>query len=122
RLVVTTGVRHERSTLEVDDFTTLYTAGSVFVQGGSPDFSRTLYNIGGTYQLTDAWRVFTNYAEAFSMPDVGRVLRGINTPNLSVEGFLNLTPILTENTEFGIEYNTERLSAQFSYYTSDSDF
>lgn len=122
KLVVTSGVRHEKSVLKVDDFTTLASSGSRFVKGGEPDFSETLYNIGGTYQLTDQWRLFANYAEAFSMPDVGRVLRGINVPNQSVESFLDLTPILTENTEFGVEFGNETLNAQLSYYTSESDF
>lgn len=122
RLTVTGGVRHEKSTLEVDDFTTLYSYGSQFVQGGEPDFSETLYNIGGTYRFTDAWRVFGNYSEAYSMPDVGRVLRGIDEPGQNVETFLDLTPILTENSELGIEFDNGTLSAQLSYYVSDSDF
>lgn len=122
RLVVTAGLRHEVSKLEVDSFTTLASYGSQFVAGGEPDFSETLYNVGGTYQLTDAWRVFANYAEAFSMPDVGRVLRGINVPGQSVESFLDLEPILTENAEFGVEYGNERLQVQLTYYVSDSDF
>lgn len=122
KLIVTTGVRHEESTLKVGDFTTLASAGSQSVTGGEPDFSETLYNIGATYQLSDQWRLFANYAEAFSMPDVGRVLRGINVPNQSVESFLDLTPILTENSEFGIEFETGTLNAQLSYYTSESDF
>lgn len=121
-LTVTGGVRHEKSKLEVDDFTTLASANSSFVQGGEPDFSETLYNIGATYQITDTWRVYANYAEAFSMPDVGRVLRGIDEPGLSVETFLNLKPILTENTEFGVEYNNQIVNVQITYYTSDSDF
>jgi iron complex outermembrane receptor protein len=122
KLTLTTGVRHEKSTLDVDDFTTLASYGSRFVEGGSPDFSETLYNYGGTYQITSAWRVFANYAEAFSMPDVGRVLRGINRPDQSVESFLDLKPVLTESTEFGVEYKTGDLTAELSYYTSDSDF
>ena len=121
-VVLTAGVRHEESVLKVDDFTTLASSGSRFVEGGEPDFAETLYNIGGTYQLTDAWRVFANYAEAFSMPDVGRVLRGINIPNQSVENFLDLTPILTENAELGIEFGSDNLNAQLSYYRSESDF
>lgn len=56
------------------------------------------------------------------MPDVGRVLRGINVPGQSVESFLDLTPILTENFEFGVEYSGEFFSSQLSWYTSDSDF
>ena len=122
RLTLTTGVRYEKSRLEVDDFTTLASYGSQFVRGGEPEFSETLFNFGGTFQATEQWRVFANYAEAFSMPDVGRVLRGINVPGQSVESFLDLKPILTENTEVGLEYSGERLSAQLSYYQSDSDF
>jgi iron complex outermembrane recepter protein len=122
KLTLTTGVRYEKSKLNVDDFTTLASYGSQFVTGGSPEFSETLYNYGGTYQITSAWRLFANYAEAFSMPDVGRVLRGINKPNLSVDSFLDVQPILTESTEFGIEFKTGDLSAQLSYYTSESEF
>lgn len=121
-LVITTGVRYEKSKLEVDDFTTLASYGSQFVEGGKPEFSETLFNLGSTYQLTNEWRVFGNYAEAFSMPDVGRVLRGINQPNQSVDSFLDLTPILTESNEFGIEYSSADVKAQLSYYTSESDF
>lgn len=122
RVTLTAGVRHENSELQVDDFTTLYSYGSQFVSGGNPDFSETLYNAGGTYQFTDTWRMFANYAEAFSMPDVGRVLRGINQPGQDVASFLDLTPILTENTEIGLEFDNGTINAQLSYYTSNSDF
>lgn len=121
-LTVTGGARYENSKLKVDDFTTLASYGSQFVEGGNPEFSKTLYNLGATYSFADNWRVFGNYSEAFSMPDVGRVLRGINTPDQSVESFLDLTPILTENTELGIEFNSSRLHAELSYFDSDSDF
>jgi iron complex outermembrane recepter protein len=120
-LTITGGVRHEKSKLKVDDFTTLASSGSRFVRGGEPEFSETLYNIGATYKLTQAWRVFANYAEAFSMPDVGRVLRAINIPNQSVETFLDLEPILTENAELGFELNQEKIQAQVAYYRSDSN-
>lgn len=121
RLIVTSGVRHEESKLKVDDFTTLASAGSRFVEGGEPDFSETLYNIGATYRLTPDWRMFANYAEAFSMPDVGRVLRAINIPDQSVESFLDLEPILTRNTELGVEYSSALLNAQLAWFRSDSD-
>jgi iron complex outermembrane recepter protein len=121
KLVVTAGIRYEKSKLKVDDFTTLASSGSRFVSGGSPEFDETLHNIGATYKVTDSWRVFANYAEAFSMPDVGRVLRAINIPNQSVESFLDLEPILTENTELGLEYNGALLEAQIAYFLSDSD-
>ena len=121
-LNVVGGIRYEKSELKVDDFTTLASYGSQFVSGGNPEFSQTLPNLGATYAFNDNWRVFANYSEAFSMPDVGRVLRGINVPGQSVETFLDLEPILTENTEVGIAFNMDRFSAEASYYTSDSDF
>lgn len=121
RLTLTAGIRHERAKLEVDDFTTIASSGSRFVRGGEPDFTETLHNVGATYQLTGAWRVFGNYAEAFSMPDIGRVLRAINIPNQSVESFLDLEPVLTENMELGLEYKNQILDAQLAYFRSDSD-
>ena len=121
-LVVTTGYRHEQADLAVDDFTTLYAYnGGQFVSGGAPEFSENLFNIGATYQVRENWRVFANVSESFSMPDVGRVLRGIDIPGQDVATFLNLEPIVTENLEFGIEYTGDTLSGQFSFYASDSD-
>lgn len=122
-MTLTLGVRHEVSELQVDDFTTLASYnGGQFVAGGEPDFSETLVNVGGTYNLTDNWRAFGNYSESFSMPDVGRVLRGINQPNLTVESFLDLKPIFTENAEMGLEFDAQQFNAQISYYVSESDF
>jgi len=120
-LTVTGGVRHEESTLEVGDFTTLASSGSRFVRGGKPEFSETLYNLGATYKLTQTWRTFANYAEAFSMPDVGRVLRAINIPNQSVESFLDLEPVLTENVELGLEYTGQAIGAELAWFRSSSD-
>lgn len=122
-MTVTLGLRHEESKLEVDDFTTLasYNGGQL-VGGGEPDFSETLFNIGTTYNLSNNWRIYGNYSESFSMPDVGRVLRGINQANLTVESFLDLNPILTENSELGLEFDADNFNAQLSYYVSESDF
>ncbi len=123
KLTLTAGARREDSALEVDDFTTLYSYnGGQLVRGGSPEFSDTLANGGATYQITDQWRVFANMSEGFSMPDVGRVLRGINVADQDVETFLNLEPIVTDNAELGFEFDNNVLSAQLSYFASDSDF
>lgn len=121
-LTVTAGVRREDAKLKVDDFTTLYSYGAHLVEGGKPDFADTLYNAGATYKVTDAWRIYGNYSEGFSMPDVGRVLRGIDVPDQDVETFLGLQPIITENFEFGVEYAASAVSAKLSYFSSDSDF
>lgn len=121
-LALVGGVRHEESKLTVDDFTTLASYnGGQFVEGGDPDFNETLMNVGFTYQLSKSMRMFSNYSEGFSMPDVGRVLRGINVPNQSVETFLNLEPIVTENVELGVEFRANNINGEVSVYRSDSD-
>lgn len=123
RLTVVAGLRHERARLEVSDFTTLASYnGGQFVAGGEPGFSETLLNLGATFRATERLRVFASAAEGFSMPDVGRVLRGIDVPNQDVESFLDLTPIVTENMEAGVVHRTSATSLQLSYYRSDSDF
>lgn len=121
-LVISAGLRFEDAELNVGDFTTLASYnGGQFVAGGNPDFSETLLNIGATYELTEQWRLFGSYSEGFAMPDVGRVLRGINQPGQTVSSFLNLEPIVTENSELGVEYQNANLRAQLSIYESDSD-
>lgn len=54
------------------------------------------------------------------MPDVGRVLLGINVPGVAVEGLFDLEPIKAGNIEFGANYNNETISAQISVYQSSS--
>ncbi|MGG6298305.1 TonB-dependent receptor domain-containing protein [Leptolyngbya sp. AN02str] len=66
------GVRHERVGLSVDDFTTL--AGNA-VEGGNLDYDATLFNAGGVVDLNDDISVFANFAQGFSLADVGLVLR-----------------------------------------------
>lgn len=115
------GVRYEYGKLIVDDFTTLASYGSQDVAGGDPSFNELLTNFGVVYEFTDQWRGFVSVSEGFSMPDVGRVLRGINEPNLSVDSFLNLQPVLTDNNEVGVEYYGQEFSFAASYFESDSD-
>jgi iron complex outermembrane receptor protein len=120
-LLVTGGIRYEMAELQVDDFTTLESYNSTFVAGGKPSFEESLYNLGATYRVTDAWSVFGSYTQGFGMADVGRVLRGINTPGEDVDTFLNLDPIVTDNWEIGTRYDNGTVRASFSAYLSTSD-
>lgn len=115
------GARYEYGKLKVDDFTTLASYGSTFVEGGEPSFNELLGNVGVVYQVTKDLRFYASYSEGFSMADVGRVLRGINQPGLSVESFLNLEPVISDNREVGLEYNNDLISFKASYFESDSD-
>ncbi|NQD94566.1 TonB-dependent receptor [Pseudomonas sp. CrR25] len=122
RLTLHGGVRHEFAELEVDSFRTIASAGGgVSVEGGNPDFEETLYNAGLVFQASDWAQVFANYSEGFGMPDVGRVLRGISQPGQSVDSFLDLQPIVTDNREIGLRLNHGAFDAEISYFESDSD-
>lgn len=115
------GLRYEYGKLNVDNFTTLAAYGSQDVTGGSPSFNELLYNVGAVYSISDSWRMYASYSEGFSMPDVGRVLRGINTPGLRVADFLDLQPVLADNREVGVDYLGELFTFSISYFESDSD-
>ncbi|WP_330110572.1 TonB-dependent receptor [Methylophaga thalassica] len=120
-VVLHAGVRYEHSELDVDDFTTVYGKGAVDVKGGNPDFSETLFN-GGVVISPLSWlSVFANYSEGFGMPDVGRVLREVSVAGTSVDGLLDLEPIITTNREVGIRLNWDSIDFEVSYYESDSD-
>lgn len=124
QLTLHAGVRHEFADLDVDSFRTIASTkpvGSVDVEGGNPTFEETLYNAGLVWQMNDWAQLFANYSEGFGMPDVGRVLRGIGTPGTSVDNFLDLQPVVTENREIGLRLNHEPFDAEISYYESDAD-
>jgi len=121
-LTLSAGVRYEYAKLDIDSYQTVAARNSVDVEGGSPSFDETLYNVGAVWSPIRDWSLFANYSEGFSIPDVGRALRGIEEPGQSVDDFENLSPIVTDNIETGVRFEGERLAAELSYYESSSDF
>lgn len=120
-LTLHAGVRQEFAQLNVDTYRTIASKGNTLVEGGDPNFDETLFNIGAVFQATQRIQFFANYSEAFSMPDVGRVLRGIDTPGLSVDTALDLQPIITDNREIGTRINWHPVTFELSYFESESD-
>ncbi|KAA3649408.1 MAG: TonB-dependent receptor [Proteobacteria bacterium] len=121
RLKLQAGVRREYAELKVDSFRTVASANGVLVEGGEPSFQETLFNAGIVVQATDWAQVFANYSEGFGMPDVGRVLRGINQSGQRVDDFLDLQPIVTDNRELGVRLAHGPLEFEASYFESDAD-
>ena len=115
------GLRFESVTLSVDDFQTLWTYGPQQVAGGSPGFEELLGNLGATYQLTPGLLVYGSWAQGFNMADVGRVLRGINTPGQDVDTFLDIAPVVTDNFEAGLEYTRGGFDASAAVFRSTTD-
>lgn len=122
RILISGGIRHEAVTLDVGDYSTIFSSGSTFVAGGVPTFSDTLPNIGATVEIIDGLTAFGAYSEGFTMPDVGRVLRAVNTPGQSVGSLLSVEPIVADNLEFGAEFARGPFRIEGSYFESSSDF
>lgn len=114
------GVRFENVELKVDDFTTLASYGSRKVAGGNPDFKATLVNGGVVVEPARGLRVYASYAEGYTVPDVGRILRSINVNNVDVDTFLNIEPIVSNNREIGAELKRGPFDASLSYFWSAS--
>ncbi|VEG12616.1 TonB-dependent receptor [Moraxella cuniculi] len=131
RLNISAGVRYENGELTVDDFQTLagYTRAARFgnrrwtttqVAGGKLKFDELLPSAGVVYDVNNNTQLFANYAKGLGMPDVGNALRGITDVGRSVAN-TNLEPIVTDNTELGVRFYGEKLSADASVYQSKSD-
>jgi iron complex outermembrane receptor protein len=124
-LTLSGGVRWELAQLDVPGFTTL--AGNrsdlepVRVEGGSPGFDEPLFNVGAVITPVPGLRLYGTLAQAFTMPDVGRVLRGVSEPGTAVEDFLDLQPIETDNVEVGISWGTGVSAASLTWFSSESE-
>ncbi|MQA92005.1 MAG: TonB-dependent receptor plug domain-containing protein [Gemmatimonas sp.] len=125
-LSVSGGLRWELAELDVSDFTTL--AGNrpdhqtVPVAGGSPGFDEPLLNLGGVITPLEGLRFYGTFSQAFTMPDVGRVLRGVSSEGTRVDDFLALQPIATDNLEIGGTFGTATALLGVTYFESESDF
>ena len=115
------GARYEDVRLSVGDFTTLASYGSREVAGGSPSFSKLLWNGGLIVEPVHGLRGYASYNEGYTIADVGRILRGITEDGVDVDNFLALEPVVSNNRELGIEWRRGAVTASASYWWSDSD-
>lgn len=120
-LLFTGGLRHERARLEVDDYLTIPRNGSHVVAGGAPEYTRTLPNFGVVWEASDALKLYASYAEGYTVADIGRVLRGIKVPDQDVDTLVDLTPVVADNREIGLDWDDGRWLAHLAAYWSDSD-
>lgn len=118
RWIVNGGVRYENADVSVDDFTTLANP-NVIIPGGDLDFDATLFNIGTVHFLTDEVSVFANFAQGFSLADIGLVLRNA-PPGFSVES-LSPEPQKVNNYEIGVRGQWESVQTSVSAFFNESD-
>lgn len=116
------GIRYENVRLTVPDFTTLAFYGSRSITGGKPSFRRLLKNGGIVIQPFQGLRAYAAYAEGYTIADVGRILRAITQPNVRIDDFLDLRPVVSDNRELGLEWKRGRIEAGATYFWSSSKF
>mgnify|MGYP001793710441 CR=1 FL=1 len=121
RVLLSAGVRHEDAKLEVDDYQTIAFYGSQEVSGGEPDFAETLYNVGGSIELTEGVKAYAAYTEGFTMPDLGRVLRAVSEEGQDVDNLFEIQPVIIDNVEVGLSFAFGGFTANISHFWSESD-
>ena len=121
RVLVSGGARVEFAELRVDDYTTLPSSGSTFVGGGSPSFTEVLPNIGVVVPVGSGLSVYSSFSEGFTMPDVGRVLRAVNTAGLRVDTLVDIEPVVAGNLEIGADYTWRGARFHAAWYRSVSE-
>lgn len=121
KLNLSAGIRFEDAQIKTDDYETLYFYGARKVSGGKPSFSQSLYNYGATFEIINGMTAYASFAQGFTMPDVGRVLRAVTAINQDVDNFLDVSPVVSDNSEIGIDLNKGPVKASIAYFTSNSD-
>jgi iron complex outermembrane receptor protein len=115
------GARRESASLKVDSYQTLAFYKNTAVQGGERSFSQWVKSLGAVWRLGGGWSTFVSYNEGFGVPDVGLVLRAVNTANQSVDKLISLEPVVTDNREIGLAWRGRLGSFSASAYDSRSD-
>jgi iron complex outermembrane receptor protein len=115
------GIRSENVRIKIPDYTTLAFYGRRAVSGGAPKFTDTLLNGGIVFEPIDGIRAYASYAEGYTVPDVGRITRAISLPNIDIDTFLDISPIISNNKEIGVEVKKGPLDASATYFWSTSN-
>jgi iron complex outermembrane receptor protein len=133
------GLRWENVKIKIDDFHTLAsttfvacsatvttncglgTYGGVDVAGGKPKFDDLLINGGVIIEPWAGIRAYASYAEGFTVPDIGRITRAVNRTGVDIDSFLDISPIISNNREVGVELKRGPLDASATYFWSSSD-
>lgn len=95
--------------------------GGVAVAGGSPKFDDVLFNGGVIFEPAPGIRAYASYAEGFTVPDIGRITRAVNRTGIDMDSYVDISPIVSNNREIGVEVKRGPLDASATYFWSSSD-
>ncbi|KEY97836.1 TonB-dependent receptor [Sphingobium indicum] len=115
------GIRYEDVRIHIDDYHTLASyRGGFDVAGGTPTFHDTLFNGGAILEPWDGIRAYASYAEGYTVPDVGRIARAIDRAGVDIDNYVNISPIVSNNREIGVEVKRGPVDASAAYFWSTS--
>jgi iron complex outermembrane receptor protein len=121
KLQLSGGLRYVNIGVSLDDYTTAENPRRD-IQGGDRSFDSTVFNAGIVYKFTPEISVFGNFAQGFSVPDLGRVFRRPPSGVVNILDSLQLTePQKVDNYEIGIRGQWDKLQASISGFYNYSD-
>ncbi len=136
------GLRWENVKIKIDDYRTLASTtlvpcpappatqpvpcglasyGGIDVAGGKPKFQDLLINGGVIVEPWAGIRAYASHAEGFTVPDIGRITRGVNRTGVDIDTFLDISPVVSNNREIGFEVKRGPIDASAAYFWSSSD-
>jgi iron complex outermembrane receptor protein len=80
-----------------------------------------LVNGGVIVEPVPGIRAYASYAEGYTVPDIGRITRAVNRPNVDIDDFLDIAPIVSNNREIGVEVKNGPFDGSVTYFWSSSD-
>src|SRR3546814_13854305 len=84
-----------------------------------PSFKKLLKNAGIVFEPRDGLSLFGSYAQGFTMPDAGLILRAVRSPGQTVDQLVDLQPVIADNIETGVAYRREGFDLSASYFRSE---
>lgn len=106
-LILKGGIRVERITIGVDDYTTLRTVNPVTgeidnpgfeVKGGELEYTATVFNAGVRYNRFPWFSPYFSFSQGFSVYDIGRILRAARVTDIKN---INTEASIVDNYELG---------------------
>ncbi|UZM14316.1 TonB-dependent receptor [Pseudomonas kielensis] len=117
------GIRREWIESDVSDSIAygeiVQTGNYATLPGETLKYDATLYNLGVVYHLSENQDVFVNYSQGFSLPDIQRFLRDVNS-SFNIQT-LDAQAIKVDSYELGWRGDWDQWQADVTVYENTSD-
>ncbi len=112
------GVRHEHFFVDVDDavLDSSEPGNIATFEGGSLDYSATLFNVGLVYFLTDEVELFAGFNQGFDVTQIGRAASQVDSADQ-----IEPEPAVTDSYEVGVRIFEDLWQASLTGFFTDSE-